>query len=332
MEVNPILENVLAPPVLFFLIGAISVLFKSDLEIPAPLPKLFSLYLLLAIGFRGGIEIQNSGFSNQVVPTLGAAILMSLIIPLIGFLILRYKFNVFNSAAIAAAYGSISAVTFISAESFLDSQGIYYQGFMVGALALMESPAIIVGLLLVKFAAPKNRPNSRKMHLRAIFHESLLNGSVYLLLSSLIVGFLIASIDHSGLEKMEPFTKDLFYGAECFFLLDMGIVAAQRLPSLKKAGTFLIGFAIFMPLFNSIIGVFVARFLSLGPGNALLFVVLCASASYLAVPSAMRMTVPEAKASYYISTTLGLTFPFNIVLGIPIYMSLVNKIYYLAPL
>ena len=332
MEVNPILENVLAPPVLFFLIGAVSVFFKSDLEIPAPLPKLFSLYLLLAIGFRGGIEIQNSGFSNQVVPTLGAAILMSLIIPLIGFLILRYKFNVFNSAAIAAAYGSISAVTFISAESFLDSQGIDYQGFMVGALALMESPAIIVGLLLVKFAAPKNRPNSRKMHLGAIFHESLLNGSVYLLLSSLVVGFLIASIDHSGLEKMEPFTKDLFYGAECFFLLDMGIVAAQRLPSLKKAGSFLIGFAIFMPLFNSIIGVFVARFLSLGPGNALLFVVLCASASYLAVPSAMRMTVPEAKASYYISTTLGLTFPFNIVLGIPIYMSLVNKIYYLAPL
>ncbi len=223
-------------------------------------------------------------------------------------------------------------IPYLNAESFLDSQGIDYQGFMVGALALMESPAIIVGLLLVKFAAPKNRPNSRKMHLRAIFHESLLNGSVYLLLSSLIVGFLIASIDHSGLEKMEPFTKDLFYGAECFFLLDMGIVAAQRLPSLKKAGSFLIGFAIFMPLFNSIIGVLVARFLSLGPGNALLFVVLCASASYLAVPSAMRMTVPEAKSSYYISTTLGLTFPFNIVLGIPIYMSLVNKIYTLAPL
>ena len=332
MEVNPILENVLAPPVLFFLIGAISVFFKSDLEIPAPLPKLFSLYLLLAIGFRGGIEIQNSGFSDQVLPTLSAAILMSLIIPLVGFLILRYKFNVFNSAAIAAAYGSISAVTFISAESFLDSQGIDYQGFMVGALALMESPAIIVGLLLVKFAAPKNRPKSRKMHLKDIFHESLLNGSVYLLLSSLILGFVISSIDHPGLVKMEPFTKDLFYGAECFFLLDMGIVAAQRLPSLKKAGSFLIGFAILMPLFNSIIGVFVARSLSLGPGNALLFVVLCASASYLAVPSAMRMTVPEAKSSYYISTTLGLTFPFNIVLGIPIYMSLVDKIYSLAPL
>ena len=332
MEVNPILQNVLAPPVLFFLIGTIAVFFKSDLEIPAPLPKLFSLYLLLAIGFRGGIEIQKSGFTDQVLPTLAAAILMSLIIPLIGFVILRYKFNVFNSAAIAAAYGSISAVTFISAESFLDSQNIHFDGFMVGALALMESPAIIVGLLLVKFAAPKNRPNSREMHLSAILHESILNGSVYLLLSSLIIGFIIASTNPSGIEKMEPFTKDLFYGAECFFLLDMGIVAAQRLPSLKSAGSFLIGFSIFMPIFNSLIGVFVAKLLSLGPGNSLLFVVLCASASYLAVPAAMRMTVPEAKSSYYISTTLGLTFPFNIVLGIPIYMSLVNKIIPLASL
>ena len=196
----------------------------------------------------------------------------------------------------------------------------------------MESPAIIVGLLLVKFAAPKNRPNSRKMHLSSILHESLLNGSVYLLLSSLIVGFLTALSNPAAISKMEPFTGQLFYGAECFFLLDMGIVAAQRLPRLKNAGSYLIGFAIFMPLFNAFIGVFVARFLSLGPGNALLFVVLCASASYLAVPAAMRMTVPEARSSYYISTTLGLTFPFNIVLVIQIYMILVNKIIPLPPL
>ena len=252
---------------------------------------------------------------------------MSLIIPLIGFFVLRLKFNVFNSAAIAAAYGSISAVTFISAESFLTSQGYQFDGYMVGALALMESPAIIVGLLLVKFAAPKDRPNSRKLHFRSILHESFLNGSVFLLLGSLVIGFLTSSYGtDAAIEKMKPFTHSLFYGAECFFLLDMGIVAAQRLPSLKKAGSFLIGFAIFMPIFNAFLGVLVARFLSLDSGNALLFVVLCASASYLAVPAAMRMTVPEARSSYYISTTLGLTFPFNIVLGIPLYMSLVNKI------
>ena len=333
MELNLLLQNIFAPTVLFFFIGVIAVLCKSDLEIPAPLPKLFSLYLLLAIGFKGGIGIQKSGvFNDQVLLTLSAAVLMSLLIPLLGFLILRLKFNVFNSAAIAAAYGSISAVTFISAESFLTSQSISSDGFMIGALALMESPAILVGLLLVKFAGPKNRPDSRKLHLRSILHESFLNGSVFLLLASLIIGFLTALSNPLAIEKMKPFTHSLFYGVECFFLLDMGMVAAQRLPSLKKAGSFLIGFAIFMPIFNALIGVLVARSLDLTPGNALLFVVLCASASYLAVPAAMRMTVPEARSSYYISTTLGLTFPFNIVLGIPIYMSLVNKIIPISPL
>ena len=333
MELNLLLQNIFAPTVLFFFIGVIAVLCKSDLEIPAPLPKLFSLYLLLAIGFKGGIGIQKSGiFNDQVLLTLSAAVLMSLLIPLLGFVVLRLKFNVFNSAAIAAAYGSISAVTFISAESFLTSQSISSDGFMIGALALMESPAILVGLLLVKYAGPKDRPDSRKLHLRSILHESFLNGSVFLLLASLIIGFLTALNNPLAIEKMQPFTHSLFYGVECFFLLDMGMVAAQRLPILKKAGSFLISFAILMPIFNALIGVLVARSLALDPGNALLFVVLCASASYLAVPAAMRMTVPEARSSYYISTTLGLTFPFNIVLGIPIYMSLVNKIIPTSPL
>ena len=333
MELNLLLQNIFAPTVLFFFIGVIAVLCKSDLEIPAPLPKLFSLYLLLAIGFKGGIGIQKSGiFNDQVLLTLSAAVLMSLLIPLLGFVVLRLKFNVFNSAAIAAAYGSISAVTFISAESFLTSQSISSDGFMIGALALMESPAILVGLLLVKYGGPKDRPDSRKLHLRSILHESFLNGSVFLLLASLIIGFLTALSNPLAIEKMKPFTHSLFYGVECFFLLDMGMVAAQRLPSLKKAGSFLISFAILMPIFNALIGVLVARSLALDTGNAFLFVVLCASASYLAVPAAMRMTVPEARSSYYISTTLGLTFPFNIVLGIPIYMSLVNKVIPISPL
>ena len=333
MELNLLLQNIFAPTVLFFFIGVIAVLCKSDLEIPAPLPKLFSLYLLLAIGFKGGIGIQKSGiFNDQVLLTLSAAVLMSLLIPLLGFVVLRLKFNVFNSAAIAAAYGSISAVTFISAESFLTSQSISSDGFMIGALALMESPAILVGLLLVKYGGPKDRPDSRKLHLRSILHESFLNGSVFLLLASLIIGFLTALSNPLAIEKMKPFTHSLFYGVECFFLLDMGMVAAQRLPILKKAGSFLISFAILMPIFNALIGVLVARSLALDTGNAFLFVVLCASASYLAVPAAMRMTVPEARSSYYISTTLGLTFPFNIVLGIPIYMSLVNKIIPTSPL
>ena len=327
METNLIIQNVLTPPVLFFFLGILAVLVNSDLEIPAPLPKLFSLYLLLAIGVRGGFELQGGLKQDTLLPTLFAAIMMSLLIPLICFAILRLKLNVFNSAAIASAYGSISAVTFITAESFLKSQGISFDGWMVAPLALMESPAIIVGLALVKIAAPKDRPNERVMKWRKILHESMLNGSVYLLLGSLLIGFLTAAYNPDGLEKIRPFTENyLFYGVECFFLLDMGIVAAQRLPALKKAGSFLILFAVLMPILNAFIGVFIAKGLLLSSGNALLFVVLCASASYLAVPTAMRMTVPEAKASYYISTTLGLTFPFNIVFGIPLYMSLVNKI------
>ncbi len=327
MQTSLILQNVLTPPVLFFFLGTIAVLVKSDLEIPAPLPKLFSLYLLLAIGFRGGLELQQSGLGGKVIPTVSLAIIMSLVIPLICFIILRLKLDVFNSAAIAAAYGSISAVTFITAESFLENQNIHFDGFMVAALALMESPAIIVGLLLVKFAgSKKRRPDAKKMRIKEILHEAILNGSAYLLLGSLLIGFITAAHNPDALEKMQPFTRKLFYGVECFFLLDMGIVAAQRLPSLRKAGSFLIGFAVLMPVCNALMGVFVAKALQLGPGNALLFVVLCASASYLAVPAAMRMTVPEAKASYYISTTLGLTFPFNIVVGIPVYMSLVNTL------
>jgi len=322
---NLVIQNALSPPILFFFLGAIAYALRSDFEIPAPLPKLFSLYLLLAIGFKGGIELQKSDLSQPVIPTVLAAILMSLFIPLICFVILRFKFDVFNSAAISAAYGSISAVTFITAESFLESQNIPFDGFMVAALALMESPAIIIGLLLVKYAASKDRPKKRIMKWGAILHESMLNGSVYLLLGSLLIGFLTSTFDPADVQKMEPFTGELFYGAECFFLLDMGIVAAQRLARLNKTGAFLIMFSIIMPIVNAVLGSLVARFLNLEPGNALLFVVLCASASYLAVPTAMRMTVPEARPSYYISTTLGLTFPFNIIIGIPVYMSLVNK-------
>ncbi len=230
----------------------------------------------------------------------------------------------FNSAAIAAAYGSISAVTFITAESFLKVLNIQSDGFMVAALALMESPAIIVGLLLVKLAA-RDRRSDVNAGWGALLHEAFLNSSVYLLIGSLIIGFLVAFFNPSGVEKMEPFTGRLFYGVLCFFLLDMGIIAAQRLGDLRRAGAFLTGFALLMPLFNAGIGFGIALFLGLSQGNALLFMVLCASASYIAVPAAMRMTVPEANPSLYISSSLGITFPFNIIFGIPLYMALIQR-------
>ena len=326
MDSSLVLQNLLTPPVLFFFLGVIAVLVRSDLEIPAPLPKLFSLYLLMAIGFKGGLELQHSGIDGPVLPTIAAAVLMSLAVPLLSFAVLRIKLDPFNAAAIAATYGSISAVTFITAESFLETQKLPHDGFMVAALALMESPAIIVGLLLVKLASNQDRPNNGRMRWGAVLHEAMLNGSVYLLVGSLVIGYLSAGNSPQSVEKMLPFTDKLFYGALSFFLLDMGIVAAQRLGDLRRAGSFLIAFSVLMPLFNALVGALIARGLGLEAGNALLFVVLCASASYIAVPAAMRMTVPEANPSYYISTALGLTFPFNIIVGIPLYMALVNKL------
>jgi hypothetical protein len=328
METSLVLQNLLTPPVLFFFLGVIAVVVGSDLEIPAPLPKLFSLYLLLAIGFKGGLELAHSGLGGQVLPTIAAAVAMSLAVPLYSFLALKLKFDSFNAAAIAATYGSISAVTFITAQSFLETQKITYDGFMVAALALMESPAIIVGLLLVKLAAPQQqqRPDAKGMQWGSVLNEAFLNSSVFLLVGSLVIGVLVSAYSPASAEKMLPFTDKLFYGALSFFLLDMGIVAAQRLSDLRRAGTFLIAFSVLMPLFNAGVGALIARGLQLSPGNGLLFVVLCASASYIAVPAAMRMTVPEANPSLYISSALGVTFPFNIIVGIPLYMALVNKL------
>ena len=324
MDSSLILQNLLSPPVLFFFLGVIAVLVGSDLEIPSPLPKLFSLYLLLAIGFKGGLELQHSGLGGQVLPTIAAAVGMSLLVPVYSFLLLKLRFDGFNAAAIAATYGSISAVTFITAEGFLETQKLPFDGFMVAALALMESPAIIVGLLLVKLASPQLRPDAKEMRWQELLREAFLNSSVLLLVGSLVIGLLVAAYSPASVAKMLPFSEQLFYGALSFFLLDMGIVAAQRIRDLREAGAFLVGFSIVMPLFNSLVGVLISRGLGLEPGNALLFVVLCASASYIAVPAAMRMTVPEANPSLYISMALGVTFPFNIIVGIPLYMSLVN--------
>lgn len=326
MESNLILQNLLTPPVLFFFLGVLAVVVGSDLEIPSPLPKLFSLYLLLAIGFKGGLELQHSGLGGQVLPTIAAAVAMSLLVPIASFLVLRLRFDGFNAAAIAATYGSISAVTFITAESFLETQHLAFDGFMVAALALMESPAIIVGLLLVKLAAPQKRPDAQPMRWGSVLHEAFFNSSVFLLVGSLVIGLLVAAYSPASVDKMLPFSDKLFYGALSFFLLDMGIVAAQRLSDLRKAGAFLLAFSVLMPLCNALVGALIARGLQLSPGNGLLFVVLCASASYIAVPAAMRMTVPEANPSLYISTALGVTFPFNIIVGIPLYMALVNTL------
>jgi len=320
MNSSLILFNLLNPPVLFFFLGMIAVFVKSDLEIPQPLPKLFSLYLLLSIGFKGGYELAESGINGQVAATLIAAVLMASIVPVYSFFILKLKLDSYNAAAIAAAYGSISAVTFITASSFLEKLHIAYGGHMVAALALMESPAIIVGLILVRTFAPK-KDDSESASWGKVLHEAFLNGSVFLLVGSVIIGLLTAE---KGWEKLQPFTQEIFYGVLTFFLLDMGLVAAKRIKELSKTGSFLIVFSVFMPVFNALIGILVAKLLHFEQGNALLFAILCASASYIAVPAAMRLTVPEANPSLYVSMALALTFPFNIIVGIPLYLEIIK--------
>lgn len=329
MQSSLILQNLVSAPVLFFFLGVLAVLVGSDLEIPSPLPKLFSLYLLLAIGFKGGLELAHSGLGSQVLLTIGAAVLMSLLVPISSFLILRTRMDGYNAAAIAASYGSISAVTFITAQSFLNVLHLDFNGFMVAALALMESPAIVVGVLLAKLAGQSGDSlkgaKAGGLRWREVLQEAFLNGSVFLLIGSLVIGYLVTSFSPAGLEKMDPFTEKLFYGALCFFLLDMGIVAAQRLRDLRRAGPFLIGFALLAPLLHAAVGLGISRLLGLSQGDSLLFMVLCASASYIAVPAAMRMTVPQANPSLYISSALGVTFPFNVVVGIPLYMALIQR-------
>lgn len=319
MNSSLILSNILNPPVLFFFLGMLAIFLKSDLEIPQPLPKLFSLYLLLAIGFKGGYELEESGINPQVALTLIAAIFMACVVPVYSFFILKIKLDAYNAAAIAATYRSISAVTFITAQSFLKILNLTSDGYMVAALALMESPAIIVGIVLVRVFA-QNKENS-DFSWNEILQEAFLNGSVFLLVGSVIIGILTG---HKGWEKLEIFTQGIFYGVLAFFLLDMGMVAARRIKDLSKTGSFLIGFSVFMPVANAILGRILAKIIGIPQGNALLFAVLCASASYIAVPAAMRMTVPEANPSLYVSMALALTFPFNIIVGIPLYMSIIK--------
>lgn len=323
MDTSLILSNILNPPVLFFFLGVLAILVKSDLEVPPPIPKLFSLYLLFAIGFKGGVELVKSGVGSEVVLTMLAAIAMACAVPLYTFFILKIKLDPYNSAAIAATYGSISAVTFITGSSFLEQLGISFDGYMVAALALMESPAIIVGLILVNLFTA-DQEEERDFSWPEVLQEAFLNGSVFLLVGSLIIGVLTG--EH-GWEVLSPFTQDMFYGVLAFFLLDMGLVAAKRIKDLEKTGAFLISFAILVPILNASIGLGLAWAIGMQQGNALLFALLCASASYIAVPAAMRLTVPEANPSLYISTALAVTFPFNIIVGIPLYLYGINLIW-----
>jgi len=319
MDFNLLIGNFLNPPILFFFLGLLAVFVKSDLEILAPIPKILSLYLLFAIGFKGGVGLAAGGFETQIVVVLVATVVMASVVPLYAFFVLRRKLPVADAAAIAATYGSISAVTFITAAAFLEKLGIAYGGYMVAAMALMESPAIIVAVLLYRLRSANE--TDAVFSWRELWRDAFFNGSVFLIMGSLVIGALSGE---AGAKTLKPFTNDIFAGVLCFFLLDMGIVAARRLGDLKRAGVFLTAFAILLPLVNAALAIPLARVLGLSEGDAFMFTILCASASYIAVPAAMRLSIPEANPSLYVPMSLAITFPFNIIAGMPIYLAIIN--------
>lgn len=325
MNIDLILQNILNPPILFFFLGMLAVFFKSELSIPQPLPKLFSLYLLIAIGLHGGYELSQSGLDIYIFKSLGLAVFMATLVPIYSYFILRIKLDSYNAVAVAATFGSISAVTFITGITYLQTIGVEYGGYMVAAMTLMESPAIIIGLVFATlFAKEKDNKEKKSANWGEILREAFLNPSVYLLVGALIIGILTGQ---KGWDSMEPLFGTLFKGMLAFFLLDMGIVAAKRIYELKKLGLFLIVFAIAMPIFNASLSMALAYFFELSKGDAFLLALLSGSASYIAVPAAMRLSVPEANPGIYLPLSLAITFPFNISLGIPLYYYLINLLW-----
>ncbi len=328
------LANLSSPPLLFFFLGAAAALFRSDLEIPTQVAKFLSLYLLLAIGYKGGVALAESPASDAMFGTLLAAVALSAIVPLYTFHLLRRRFAVADAAAIAATYGSVSAVTFVTCTSYLDAAGVAWSGYMVAAMALMESPAIIVGLLLYRAARNGDGAGKGGIAWRDLLREACLNGSVFLILGSMLIGWITGS---QGMAQVKPFVGELFVGMLCLFLLDMGIVAARRLLELReRAATqaargavaipWLVAFGLVLPLLNATVAGGLALQLGLAEGDALLLTILGASASYIAVPAALRLALPEANPGTYLPMSLALTFPFNLLVGIPFYHLLLQRL------
>lgn len=354
MNLDLLISNLTNPTLLFFVLGVFAVKVKSDLEIPAGSVKFISLYLLFAIGFKGGQELSHSKFDLEILFSLLFGIFLSVIVPLYTFFILKRKLSVFDAGAIAASYGSVSAVTFVAAASFLEVQNLTFGGHMVAVMALMEAPAIVVGVALIMLynkkeeaknadeeeeeyeekiipihnfhiddtydAAPP-RKISAKSELKNIIIHSFTNGSVLMVLGSLIIG-LIA--DEKQAEGIKPFTTDIFKGFLAIFLLAMGIESGKKLSAFLKSGWFAALFAIIIPIFNGSITAVLSGFITDDVANRFIFAILAASASYIAVPAAMKIAVPQANSGLFIPMALAVTFPFNITVGMPIYFMLIQ--------
>lgn len=314
------IQNLLSPPILFFVLGIISGLIKSDLNVPEQISRYFAIYLMMAIGFKGGSAIsETSEINAEILCTITAGIITGFTQPFIGYKLLRLttKLDSATSAAVAAHYGSISMVTFVTAVGFLSSNGVAYEGYIVAVLALMEAPAILTGLFIAHRANPKTIKSSAKATSK-LSREIFTNGAILLLTGSFLIGW---ASGKTGMEKMTGFLADPFHGILAFFLLDMGILVAKQIDHIKEFNIQLLLFGIYMPLIGAIMGLLISMIIGLDTGTGLLFIVLVASASYIAVTAAMKLALPEAKAGIYLPMSLAITFPFNIAIGIPLYYS-----------
>lgn len=320
MNLDLLIDNLTNPALLFFVLGIIAVRLKSDLEIPPNSSKFISLYLLFAIGFNGGRELAHSEMSSEIVYAMLFGIAAASIIPIYTFFILKKQLSIENAGAIAASYGSISAVTFVTAVMFLEALQIPYSGYMVAVMALMEAPAIIVGVILIKIYSKKN-PSAPQISMGSVVRHALTNGSVILILGSLVIGLLASEKQSVGIE---PFTNDLFKGFLAIFLLDMGIISGRKLFDFLKSGWFTTAFAILIPLFNGVLVAIISGWMTDSTGNRLMFCILAASASYIAVPAAIKIAVPKANPGIFIPMALAITFPFNVTFGMPIYLWVIN--------
>ena len=320
MDLHLLIDNLTNPALLFFFLGVLAVQLKSDLNIPENSSKFISLYLLLAIGFKGGQELAHSDFSMEILWSLLFGLTLAISVPIYTYFILRRKFNVENAGAIAAAYGSVSAVTFVTTISFLELEQIAYSGHMVAVMALMEAPSIMIGLLLMTFFK-KSKKEEESVPMKKVIHHALTNGSVLIIIGSLFIGFMASEAQAEGIK---PFTTDIFKGFLAVFLLDMGITSGRKLSDFIKKGWFALLFAIIIPVINGSLVAAISSILTESLGNRLLFAILAASASYIAVPAAMKIAAPKANPSLYIPMALAITFPFNITLGMPLYLCIIN--------
>jgi hypothetical protein len=325
--------TLLDPAILFFVFGVLAGRARSNLEIPPQISRFLSLYLLMALGLKGGFALAKSGLTAEVVTSLACAISLAVVVPVLGFAILRRWLSGLDAAAVAATYGSVSAVTFITAAQYLDNAGVPYGGHMAAAMALMESPAIVMAVVLANAlrqraatsfagngaaAVAATGPAMTGVPLRRILHESFTDGAQLLLLGAMVIGIVTGD---AGRAAMQPFSGDLFRGMLAFFLLDMGLLAARNMDGLGERSPWLVAYATFAPFAHAGLALALAAIAGLAPGNAALLMVLAASASYIAVPAVLRYAIPEADPSLYFGMSLGITFPLNILVGIPLYVS-----------